>query len=347
MINYQEIIKELRDEDVEQLLYTLGAEEVIRKDNCFITNTICHNEEGGSLKLYYYFDTHLFYCFSEDGAMTIFKFLETYYINRGYDYDWYKDIYKVILNCSNYRKNFETIERYKPVRDLYTTREVLELPEYRKGVLDIFTKTYPVEWLEDNITKEAMDKFNISYSISQNKIIIPHYDVNGRLVGIRGRALDSWEVENIGKYLPVKIEDTLYNHKLSMNLYGIYENKENIKRCGVAFIAEGEKSCLQAESFPIPNCVVAACGSNFNIYQLKLLMKECAPREIVICFDQEETKHSDVYFNKLYNMCIKYKHYTNISFLYDREGLLRLKESPFDEGYEVFQQLLSKRVEVK
>ena len=40
-----------------------------------------------------------------------------------------------------------------------------------------------------------MDKYNIRFSPTQNKIIIPHYDINGRLVGIRGRALNIEEVE--------------------------------------------------------------------------------------------------------------------------------------------------------
>ena len=42
--------------------------------------------------------------------------------------------------------------------------------------MDIFTKKYPIEWLNDGITWAAMDKYNIRFSPTQNKIIIPHYD---------------------------------------------------------------------------------------------------------------------------------------------------------------------------
>ena len=204
----------------------------------------------------------------------------------------------------------------------------------------------PSEWLTDHISREAMDKYNILYSISQNKIIIPHYDIHNRLVGIRGRALNQWEVENLGKYMPVQIEGKWYSHPLSLNLYGLNMNYQNIKKTGIAFVFESEKSVLQFESFSIPNCAVASCGSNFNKYQVDLLMRYCAPREIVICYDREELPKESKYFDKLYEICCRYNNYCNMSFIYDT-GLGDLKDSPSDNGEEVFQKLLKGRVKVK
>ena len=192
-----------------------------------------------------------------------------------------------------------------------------------------------------------MDKYNILFSISQNKIIIPHYDVNNRLVGIRGRALDEWEIENIGKYAPIKVEQTWYRHPLSLNLYGLNINKENIKKSGICFVCEAEKSVLQADSFSLPNCCVAICGSNFNKYALKILLKECSPQEIVLCLDNEEKPGEEKYFNKLYSICEKYKNYCNFSFVYDRRKLTKYKDSPTDCGEEIFKELVSRRIRVK
>ena len=76
-------------------------------------------------------------------------------------------------------------------------------------------------------------------------------------------------------------------------------------------------------------------------------MKRCYPAEIVLCFDKEELPGEEKYFNKLWNICQKYKNYCNFSFVYDREGLLDLKESPTDRGEEIFMKLLDKRVKVK
>lgn len=347
MIDYNEICENLREEDVFRLLEQLGAQP-IDKGDYILCRTICHHDddEEGNYKLYYYKNTHLFYCYSECGAMSIFKFLKHYYETRGIEYDWYKDVLQVILSCSVQKQG--SAQSYKSRRGEYEEQKVRkELPSFPDGLLDCFVKIYPPEWLKDGISKEAMDKYNIRFSISQNKIIIPHYDVNDRLVGIRGRALDAWEIENLGKYMPVQIENKWYSHPLSLNLYGLNKNKENIRKYGRVFVYESEKSVLQSESFSSPNCSVASCGSSLNKFQIDLLMRYCAPREIVVCYDNEEIKGESKYFDKLFNMCKKYKNYANMSFVYDKKGLSELKDSPSDNGEEIFEKLIKERVKVR
>ena len=192
-----------------------------------------------------------------------------------------------------------------------------------------------------------MDKFNIRFAPVENKIIIPHYDVNDRLIGIRGRALNPEEIKLVGKYLPVQIEGKWYSHPLSLNLYGLNITKENIKESGITYLFESEKAVMQMETFDLLNCSAAVCGSHLNKFALNILIKECHPKEIVLCFDQEEeTKQSDKYFNHLYEICNKYKMYCNFSFIYDKQNLLNLKDSPTDKGEEVFRRLLKGRVRV-
>ena len=350
MIDYKSIIEQLDTQKVIQLMETLGAEDYVEKNGYVIFPTICHNEDAteASMKLYYYENSHLFQCYTSCGTMGIFQFMRHYYECRGITYDWYQDVYKVILNCSNYNQDFTGApNRYKSIRENYKAAELKELPTYPEGILNCFTKFYPPEWLADGISETTMDKFNIMYSIPQNKIIIPHYNVNGELVGIRGRALNEWEVENVGKYMPVQIEGKWYSHPLSLNLYGLNFTKENIKKTGVCFLFESEKSVMQFEEFDRPNCAAAVCGSQFNKFALKLLMRECFPAEIIICFDKEELPGEEVYFNKLYKLAEKYSDYAEFSFIYDRENLLNLKDSPTDKGQEIFEKLLQRRVRIR
>lgn len=350
-MDYAEIISNLDTDSVIHLMTELGADRYDDKGDFVIFPTICHNLESSeaSMKLYFYKKNKMFVCYTECGSMSIFKFLRTYYEERQIEYDWYQDIYEVVCNCSSFKQKEGFIKPvYKSLKERYSVvRKEVQLPEYSPNVLDCFIKYYPPEWLNDGISKLTMDKFNILYSISQNKIIIPHYDIDGRLVGIRGRALNEWEVENIGKYAPIRIENTWYKHPLSMNLYGLNLNRKNIRAHSICFLFESEKAVMQMEGFQLPNCSAAVCGSNFNKYQLNILMKACAPHEIVLCFDKEELPGEEKYFNKLWNICQKYKNYCNFSFIYDREGLLDLKDSPTDKGEEIFRKLLNKRVKVK
>lgn len=348
---YQDLINDLETEKVIQLMSKLGADKYIEKGNAIIFPTICHNTEvdNASMKLYYYTDNKFFYCYTECGPMSIFNLLKNYYDSRQYEYNWYEDILKVVEDCSSFSL-IDNFEFFKPMRlkDKYgEKREQIRLTPIPKGILNVFSKEYPVEWLNDGITKTTMDKYNIMYSISQNKIIIPHYDIDDNLIGIRGRALNDWEVENIGKYMPVKIEGKWYNHRLSLNLYGLNKTLENIKRRKYVYLFESEKSVLQMESFKQDNCAVAVCGSSFNKYQLNLLLKYCFPKEIIICFDKEELPHEDKYFNKLWNIGKKYQNYCDFSFIYDREGLLDMKDSPSDKGEEIFEKLKNRRVHIK
>ena len=349
MIDYKGIVEQLDTEKIKDLLDQMDI-PYQEKESYLVMPTVCHNEDvdEASWKLYYYKNNHIFYCYTNCQSMSIFKFLKNYYEIRNQDFDWYQDIYKVILDCSNYRKpDGFAPKRYQRIRDTYAAPEHVELPTYPNGIIDVFTKFYPPEWLNDGITKTSMEKFNIRYSVPQNKIIIPHYNPKGELIGIRGRALNEWEIENVGKYMPVQIEGKWYSHPLSLNLYGLNWTKDNIKRTGTCFLVEAEKSVLQMEGWDFANCSAAVCGSQFNKHALKLLMQTAHPREVVICFDKEELPGSEEYFNKLWQIGKKYQNYCDFSFIYDRENLLDMKDSPTDRGSEVFWKLYKKRVKIK
>ena len=206
---------------------------------------------------------------------------------------------------------------------------------------------YPTpEWLNDGISEEAMRHYNILYSISDNKVIIPHYDKDDNLVGIRGRALNDEDIA-IGKYMPVRIEGKTYAHPLGYNLYGLNVVKDNIKRMKMAIVAEGEKSPLQSETMfgAENNITVASCGSTLHMYQVKLLLEAGAER-ILIAYDNEGAtwKEKEKYFQKLKGMCEKFKNYCLMGFTFDNSGLTKLKQSPFDCGKEVATKLITKGV---
>lgn len=371
MLDLNKLLEDLSEEDIINIVFSLGGTKYIDAGNALIFQTICHNEaaEDASMKLYYYKENKKFHCYTDCAAnFNLYKLIEKVWILRGgalvstkeekknsNDFTFF-DTVRYVMNSSNVIVDFNENKKDKYIsqRDRYRKKHrSIELPTYPNSTLEIFEKVYPVEWIGEGITNEAMDSFDILYSISRNKIIIPHFNANSELIGIRGRALDKIEAEIFGKYMPIEIENQWYAHPLSQNLYGLNLAKHNIQRKGKVIIFEGEKSCLHYYGFfgEENNISVACCGSSINKAQINLLLKECMPGEIIIAFDKEYEKvnspEGEKYFNKLYNMCEKYKNYANFSFIYDRNDFLKLKDSPVDKGKEIFQKLYESRVIVK
>lgn len=371
MVDLNKLLNDLTDEDVINIVLSLGADRYQEQSDAIIFPTICHNEaaEDASMKLYYYKENKKFHCYTDCSAnFNLFTLIEKVWILKGGilvptrddkknsgDFCFF-DTVRYVMDSSNVTVDFNKNkrDRYVSERQKYQRKQrAIELQTYADTILEIFDKIYPIEWLNEGITKEAMDVFEIRYSISRNKIVIPHFDVNWKLVGIRGRALNQDEIDAFGKYMPLEIENKWYTHPLSQNLFGLNLSKRNIRKKQKVIIFEGEKSCLLYYGYfgKEENISVACCGSSINKAQVDLLLRTCAPTEIIIAFDKEYENPNgtdgEKYFNKLYSICEKYKNYANFSFIFDREGLLDLKDAPVDKGIDIFKKLYESRVIVK
>ncbi len=141
----------------------------------------------------------------------------------------------------------------------------------------------------------------------------------------------------------------MYNHPLGFNLYNLNNSKDNIKIMKKAIIFEGEKSpLLYASYFGMDNDIsVACCGSSLITYQVKLLMS-LGVEEIIIAFDKQFRTVGDDEWrrwkNKLIGIHDKYGSYVQISFLFDKNSYLNYKDSPIDQGPEIFMKLFKERI---
>lgn len=361
------LIKEsLTTDQVEDLLVEFGGEP-FRKGEILISKTICHC--GNSHKLYYYPNTNLFKCYTDcaDSTFDIFeltrKVMSREHPKAREDSEWNlpeaidfvarkygfapnqnKDDFDL-----NIKDDLKIFDKYDRIKDINKLTQKVELKEYEGNFLKHLPRPVISPWIKEGITQEVMNIHNICYNPQSHGIVIPHYDINNRLIGIRERTLIDETAEAYGKYRPAYIGRKMYNHPLSFNLYNLNISKENISRMKKAFVFEGEKSTLLFSSyFGIENDLsVAVCGSSFINYQAWLLIEQ-GVEEIIICFDKQFQEKGDDEFKKLTknltNIHNKYGKYINISILFDKNNLLGYKDSPIDRGKEIFLQLYKERI---
>lgn len=354
----EQIKNNLSIEQIFDLLLTLGADPV-QHGELIMARTICHG--GSSHKMYYYENTHLFRCYTEcSSTFDIFELIVKIETANGRKFSLPQAVNYIInyFNLSIETKNFESddnelsdwqiLSRYDKILNNKNKEErKVEMKIYDDKILSYLPHPRILPWEEEGISKEVINTHHICYNPSSQAIVIPHYNINGELVGIRERTLIK-ENEIYGKYRPMYLNHQMYNHSLGFNLYNIESSKENIKRTKKAIVFEGEKSpLLFASYFGQENDItVAVCGSSLSSYQVKILL-DLGVEEIIIAFDKQFQELGDKehqgWVKKLKDINKKYSKYVKISYMFDKEGLLGYKSSPIDEGKEKFLELFEKR----
>ena len=364
--NKDEIKNNLDESQIMELLAEFGGEPELR-GNVIVSKTVCHG--GNSHKLYYYSNSCLFHCFTDcSESFDIFeltrKVMSREHPKPREDSAWnlpeaidfiarkfgFAANVKIDESEMSIGKDLTVIEKYDRIKNIDIKTQEIELKEYD----DTFLKHLPHNviiqpWIDEGIKQEVMNNAGVCYDPKNAGIVIPHYDINNRLIGIRERTLIAENAELYGKYLPARINGIMYNHPLSFNLYNLNKSKDNIKRMGKAIVFESEKSCLKYKSyFGEENDISCGiCGSSFIAYQFWLLISQGA-KEIIVGLDHDfvdiNSPEAKRIIKKLKDIHKKYGSYTQISFLWDKKNLLGYKSSPIDHGPEVFCKLFKERV---
>ena len=366
MINFdkQEIKKQISLDQVFELLQDWGGDPEYTGFG-ILSSTICHNPPGeGSRKLYYYDNEEggLFRCYTScNDTFDIFELaIKVADIQQNKHYDL-NDAVRALayrFGIIDYLEeeeqsgleDWKIFNRYDRIDEIEIKDYNVLLKDYDENILSRFNYTVKIDpWLNEDMTQEALDIAFIGFYPGGDQITIPHFDKDGRFVGLRGRALDQEEAERFGKYRPIKIGKQLYNHPLGMNLYGLNWAQDNIKTMEKAIVFESEKSVLKYISYfgTENNIAVACCGSSVSAYQIHMLIAAGA-KEIIIAFDRDFEELGDAIhkrrianFRKLHN---RYKNYVNLTCINDKNKITGLKSSPIDEGPEKFLQLFKERV---
>ena len=354
-LTVKELREQLPDSQIKNILLQFNVEPYYENDAFIIFPTCCHNLEGGSPKLYYYKNTKLFKCYTECNELfDIFTLLIKMYKLRGKDITLSQAISLCDLdNSIELDEDYvQIMNDYKYMQEL-SSATIINSQEtnfkiYDKKILNDFSFDYQglQPWINEGINIQELQRFNIKYDGSKNCIIIPNFNIDGSLIGIRGRFLNA---DAKAKYSPIWYKGECLSHPTSKTFYGIYENQNAIMRRHMAVIFEGEKSVLKFGTLygADENIALATLGQNISKEQIQLLLK-LQVRHVILAYDADyET------YDELQEKIEQYKKiaqilstYFNTSILVDNDLELSYKDSPIDKGKEIFERLLKERINI-
>lgn len=364
IIKKETVLEQLTDQNIFQLLTEWGGEPEYTNFG-IISATICHNLPGqGSKKLYWYSNNNLFHCYTGCAAsFDVFELVQKVFkIQKNQDMGLFDAIryiaarFGIATGLPQQEESFAAedwnkFNEYDKVKNLDIQQiKLIELKEYDRSILNNLNYSIKlVPWLKEGISQETLQRAKIGYYPGGDQITIPHFDINNRFIGLRGRTMCETDSEIFGKYRPVYINKTLYNHPLGLNLYNINLSKENIKQAQTAIVFESEKSTLLYQTyFGSENDIsVACCGSALSQYQI-FLLQQLGVKEIIVAFDRQFQEIGDKEHQHLKNNLLKlYERNHNdlkISFIFDKNMITGYKASPIDEGKDKFIQLFKERI---
>ena len=126
------------------------------------------------------------------------------------------------------------------------------------------------------VSKENPDKV---YDRFRNRLIVPIFDMQGRVVAFGGRSLDGQEP----KYLNSPESEVFEKGKM---LFAFDKASTNIRKLDKALIVEGYFDVITLHSKGINNSV-ASLGTALNKYQISQLCRFTDSKNIVINFDSD------------------------------------------------------------
>jgi hypothetical protein len=364
-MNKDELKKSLSVDDVEKIVTTLGSAPPRRDNNGnLIFQTVCHGSH--SHKLYYYVETKSFYCFSDcQESFDIYGLVNKVYSSYTFPecISYVGQIVGVSVSSDNPRgfesnsksiDDWDLIDKYSRIYDRVTAIKVeTEKNYYNEHILKLFNEIYPSCWLEEGISVDSMRKYGIKFRKGENEIIIPHRDIDGKLVGIRSRTLVEEKIEQGFKYMPTYINGSFYAHETQEHIYGLFQNKEAIKRAGKIMLVEGEKSVIKCDTYyGDDNFTGGLSGFNLSKKQRSLILS-LGVKECILGMDKPSAKvwmdeeKKDKYIKNIQKIGYMLSPYMTVHVLWDDKFVLDFKDSPVDKGRLILEGLMKSKQEIR
>ena len=312
------------------------------------------NPLEGSPKLIFYPDSHIFMGYTAGRSYDIISLTQTRLALLKQPCS-FLDACQFIIDTTNINPDsishikkeghvydWSNLERFIKVRKYGN-----QLSEYNRNIIDTLPPLYPQAWIDEGISEETMDKYQIRYYERCNQTVIPCFDDEARLVGVRVRNWDKDRVEQ-AKYMPlVTLDGQCYKFNTNQVFYGINYNKPEIERTGKVIIVESEKAVMKLDTYMGEhNIALGMYGSNLGIQRRNQLLK-MGVNTVSYVVDNDFIGQDDAFFEqwreKIQHFIKLWDGFCRVEIVWDNLGLLGPKENATDRTKEVWEQLWENR----
>ena len=308
----------------------------------------------GSPKLYFYKDSQIYFGYTSSRSYDIISLVQTRLALLKQPCS-FLDACQFILDTTNI--NPDSISRVKKEGHVYDWSNLErfirvrkygnQLSEYNRNIIDTLPPLYPQAWIDEGISEETMDKYQIRYYERCNQTVIPCFDDEARLVGVRVRNWDKDRVEQ-AKYMPlVTLDGQCYKFNTNQVFYGINYNKPEIERTGKVIIVESEKAVMKLDTYMgRHNIALGMYGSNLGIQRRNQLLK-MGVNTVSYVVDNDFIGQDDEFFEqwreKIQHFIKLWDGFCRVEIVWDNLGLLGPKENATDRTKEIWEQLWENR----
>lgn len=309
----------------------------------------------GSPKLYFYKDSQIYFGYTSSRSYDIISLVQTR-LSLLKQPCSFLDACQFILDTTNI--NPDSISRVKKECHVYDWSNLErfikvrkygnQLSEYNRNIIDTLPPLYPQAWIDEGISEETMEKYQIRYYERCNQTVIPCFDDEARLIGVRVRNWDKDRVEQ-AKYMPlITLDGQCYKFNTNQVFYGINYNKPMIEQTGEVWLGESEKFVLKLDGWFGPkSCALAMYGHQLGMQRRNQLIKMGVKR-VVYCPDMDFIGQDNAFFEdwckSVRRLCDMFKGYCQVDIVWDDSGeLLGPKENATDRDKETWDKLWESR----
>lgn len=355
-IDVKKLKKSLSLAHHKQIMQALGIPSYSENSTQIVYYTGDKNVDSykGSPKLYFYKDTSIYVGMTAGRSYDIISLTQTRLALLKQPCS-FLDACQFILDTTNI--NPDSISRIKKDGHVYDWSNLErfirvrkygnQLSEYNRNIIDTLPPLYPQAWIDEGISEETMDKYQIRYYERCNQTVIPCFDDEARLVGVRVRNWDKDRVEQ-AKYMPlVTLDGQCYKFNTNQVFYGINYNKPEIERTGKVIIVESEKAVMKLDTYMgRHNIALGMYGSNLGIQRRNQLLK-MGVNTVSYVVDNDFIGQDDEFFEqwreKIQHFIKLWDGFCRVEIVWDNLGLLGPKENATDRTKEVWEQLWENR----